>query len=145
MKGQFRCVAIGVLTIGLMSSIGCNLDGLTIDIEPGSDLNEINVDADVVIPVAIHGSSQYSLLAIDMGSLAFGPNGAAPIGAIQEDDFKDVDFDGYTDLVVRFSSLATGIQRGDKSACLYGASVDGTAFTVCDDVSTGGTGPKKKK
>jgi hypothetical protein len=141
MKSRIRHFAIGILTIGLAGSVGCNLDGLTIDIGPGSDLNEINLDADVLIPVAILGSSQYSLLAIDLGSLGFGPDKAPPVGAVQADDYIDVNFDGYPDLVVRFSSLATGIQKNDKSACLYGASVDGTAFTACDDVTVAGTGP----
>ena len=72
---------------------------------------------------------------VDDITLAFGPSRASPAQA-KGGQFKDVNKDGFTDLISRYRVEATGIAMGDKEACVTGELLNGTPFEGCDSIRT---------
>jgi hypothetical protein len=112
---------------------------INIDIRPGSDSNPINQAARGNLPVAILGSDTLDVLDVDVTTLAFGPDAAAPShdltkpGAF-ENHLRDVNSDGFTDLVSHYRTQDTGISRNDAEACITGETLAGTPFEGCDQI-----------
>jgi len=110
-------------------------NGVEIDIKPGSDPNSINPTHRGVIPVAILGTDTFDVADVDVTTLAFGPDGAAPAHKVGG-HLVDVNDDGLTDLVTHYRTQETGIAFGDTDACLTGATLGGTQIDGCDDINT---------
>ncbi len=126
----------GAALLTLLMCFGCDLEGISIDVVPGSDDNIIGVeDTNRLIPVALLGAETFSLAAIDPASLAFGPAGDGIARAVKASSFEDVDFDGIEDLIVQFRARDTGIERGATEVCLLGASIDGIPFRLCQAIN----------
>jgi hypothetical protein len=73
---------------------------------------------------------------VDPATVLFGSTGteAAPV----HDALEDVDEDGDTDMILHFNIQDTGIQCGDTSATLTGATFDGQAIKGTDSIMTVG-------
>lgn len=106
-----------------------------INIRPGSERNPVNPMGQGKIPVAILGSADFDVAEVDVDSLAFGPAGAPPAERPRPRR-RDVNRDGFTDLVSHYETHETGIAFGDTEACLSGERLEGIPFTVCDVVTT---------
>jgi hypothetical protein len=105
-----------------------------IDIKPGSAPNTVNPKSQGKLPVAILGSDSFDVLDVDVMTVVFGPSAAAP--AHMGGHLKDVNHDGFDDILFHFKTNETGIASGDEQACLSGELLNSTPFEGCDSINT---------
>jgi probable HAF family extracellular repeat protein len=109
-----------------------------IDIEPRRSPNRIGLHGWRWLRVAMLGSEFVDVDKLDVSSIAFGPDQAEPAHDLTHRRLyrfhrKDVNHDGYSDLLLHFRLRDTGIGVSDTEACLSGE-LDGEAFLACDSV-----------
>ena len=117
--------------IGWIAVLPRPTTSVLIDIKPGSDENRLNPMSHGVIPVAILGSNTFDVGKVDVTTLKFGPDGAAPKPGVH---VEDVNRDSVVDLVARFATREAGIAASNGEACAKGELVDGTKFEGCDAI-----------
>jgi hypothetical protein len=112
-----------------------DLQTASIDIKPGSCSNRINLKSKHKIPVAILSSMDFSAPEfVDSDSLTFGPTGEEDSLAFCRSCPKDVNDDGYGDLVCHFYTQIAGFKCGDSVGVLNGQTVDETPLEGSDSV-----------
>ena len=117
-----------------------NVIGGLVDIKPGSFPNSINIRSMGLVPVAILGSPGFDVTQIDVTTLAFGPDGAAPAHDLTNPEtynehLQDVNDDGFLDLVSHYKQKETGIACDDTEAVITGTLLDGTPIEGTDSVN----------
>jgi hypothetical protein len=136
-------VALDIVTANLISDdVTVLLDRIDptvrpeIDIWPHKDVNHVDPTSRGILPVAILGSSTFDVADVDVTTLAFGLDGAAPLGR-RRGHATDVNRDGFTDLVSIYRMRETGIAFGDTEACVTAELEDGRLLEGCDTIETG--------
>jgi len=109
---------------------------VTIDIQPGSDMNSIRPGGKGKISVAILSTDNFDATTVDPTTVLFGSTGTetAPVHSAME----DVDRDGDLDIILKFNTQATGIQCGNTSASLNGKTFSGQPIRGSDSLRTAG-------
>ncbi len=128
-------LTIGNSTIPIAPNETIALPTMLIDIQPGSDLNCLNINGRGVIPVAILGSETLDIDDIDQSTLTLSGlgvrtrgNGAPSCGT------DDTNADGFTDLVCSFDDDLGKWEPGSASATLSGLLLNGTPVSGTDSI-----------
>ena len=100
-----------------------------IDINPGSDINPINLKSKGLVPVALLTTDNMDALTVDLNSIIF--SGAKPA----KWGVQDVDGDGNDDVLLHFKTgELSDLSSGSTEAVLTGATLDSTLFSGKDSV-----------
>ena len=103
-----------------------------IDVRPGSSRNVVNPHSNGVVPVALLGSADFDVNSVTVSGLGLSAQGSASSAQPKgQAHFKDVNGDGYQDVIMNFSIRDTGVKIGDTQLCLAGS-----GFVACDNIET---------
>jgi hypothetical protein len=111
-----------------------------IDVRPGQFPNRANPDSDDLVPVAVftipasHGESEFDALKLNPATVRFGESGveAAPARSVH----RDVDGDGYKDLLLFFKAADMQASCTTISAMLTGLTFRGQLVRGSDSIRT---------
>jgi hypothetical protein len=102
---------------------------VNIEVRPGSNGKApINPRSKGMIPVAINGSNDFSVSAIDTSTLSFGYSGDEQSLSRCNKTFVDTNGNGHNDLLCHFDSSKTDFSYGDLEGVLRGKTRDGQSF-----------------
>ena len=119
--------------IGHFALSAAVVEEVRVEVEPRKRQPRVDPLRNKKVRVAIMGSEDLDVRDIVVHSLRLGPDGAEPSGR-RRARIKDLDRDGYRDLLVRFRAGETGLSVGDTTLCLTGDSATGSAIRGCDAV-----------
>ena len=107
---------------------------VSIDIKPGSDPNCFNNNGNGVIPVAILGDANFDASLIDSGTVALEGLAVRAVGKSNKllAHIKDVNTDGFDDLVVQIEDSDGVFLAGDTVATLTATLIDLTPIEGSD-------------
>ena len=106
---------------------------ISLDIETQDKRNVVNlIPKNGEVRVALLSSATFDALQVDLDTVRFGTAGAV----VRSHWARDVNRDGFTDLVVTFKTQHTGIQCGDTAAPLTAETFDGVAVHGTDFLRT---------
>jgi probable HAF family extracellular repeat protein len=112
------------------------LPTITMEIKPGSAQPvPIQPNSHGVIPVAILGSADFAVSNVDLTTVRFGPGGAENVGTPQ---YRDINDDGFPDVVLQFRAEASGFQCGNTTATLSLETFAGQRFSGQESIATVG-------
>ncbi len=106
-----------------------------IDIRPRFDRNWINPRRGGLVRVALLGSEELDTDEVELSSLRFGPASARAL-AVPRASRRDLDHDGFSDLLAWYRVEDSEIALGSESACLRGRRSLGLRFEGCDGIRT---------
>jgi choice-of-anchor B domain-containing protein len=106
---------------------------VAIDVLPGKAQNRVSKNKRGAIQVAILGSESFDVEQVDPLTLALGPEGAACLPPGQPRT-RDVDGDGFLDLLGLYPLAEAGLSAADGAACLRWQTRDGTPYRSCDEL-----------
>jgi YVTN family beta-propeller protein len=115
--------------------ITVNRVAVNVDVKPDT----INLKTEKNVTPILFGSPHLDVHNVDIRSLRYGPSLALPIVIkdTQKVLYSDVNDDGITDLVSRYTPSKTRITSSTNNACLVGNLVSsGPAFLGCDVIKT---------
>jgi hypothetical protein len=120
----------------------CSATIVAIDVKPDSADNVVNPRSRGRFWLAILSDQGFDALQADLDTVKVGA------GEATADRYKvrDANYDGLTDLVLRFRMQEVGISCGDSEIQLTGMTYDGMEIVGADDIrTTGCKRPKSKK
>ena len=145
-QGDGRIVAAGSSSLAGSSDFALaryQSDGVlavSIDIKPGSRVNRIKLSSRGVVRVAVLSTAGFDATTVDPTSVCFGdddsPSERDCTAAHGRGQVKDVNRDRRPDLVLRYEVGQTGIDAGDRIACLTGRTTAGVSIAGCDSIAT---------
>lgn len=124
---HYGVVTSGALDEGtyelIIDGLPVSMMHISMEIKPGNNdvAPPINPKSKGKIPVALLGSGSFDVRDVDVSSLTFGANGDEPSLHKCAKHPKDVNRDGYPDLVCHFYTQKSGLGRGHLEGRLNGA------------------------
>ena len=108
-----------------------------IDIKPGNADNVINLGSDGVVDVAILGSHDFNVYFVNPSTVTLAGGPIRTIGGhhnVLDYSFKDVNYDGFKDLVAKIDTETMTLSEDMTQAELLGELYDGTPIHGVDSV-----------
>lgn len=109
---------------------------ITIDVMPGTSPNYFNNNGHGVLPVAVWGSNTFDINLIDVSSIKLNdlPVNQVTKGGKYQAYSKDVNLDGFNDLVLQMDDVAGLFSTGTVIAVMTGKLNNGVSFKGSDEI-----------
>lgn len=112
-----------------ISGITMSVKQVSFEVKPGNkELVPLNPVAKGKIPVAIYGALDFDVSTINQATLTFGSTGKEDSLASCQKVSRDINKDGYGDLLCHFNNEAAGFKSGDIEVKLKGETKAKQAF-----------------
>lgn len=112
-----------------ISGITMRVKQINFEVKPGSEeLTPLNPRSKGKIPVAILGAADFDVSTINQASLTFGSSGNENSLASCQPVSRDINKDGYGDLLCHFNNAAAGFRSGDIEVKMKGQTMAKQAF-----------------
>ncbi len=128
-------VQVTAWTYGPLFSIVSEIP-IHIDVKPNELPNAINPRSKGVVPVAILSTGTFDATTVDGSTVHFGASGVE--ASAVRSAIEDVNKDGRPDMILHFSTQASGIKCGDSIVFLTGKTLGGQLLRGSDSIITVG-------